>query len=674
MLVYALTITLSAFLLFLVQPIIAKQILPWFGGSSAVWTTCVFFFQFLLLAGYAYAHAVVRFLSPRAQILVHVALLAGSLAVLPIVAGVDWKPTGEENPSIRILGLLLATVGLPYFLLSSTSPLVQAWYSRRFDSPYRLFALSNLASLAALLAYPVAIEQWIATRAQALLWSWGYAAFAIACGVAAMAGLRGASGAAGGAPGAMSEPAPGVSERLQWVLLPAIASYLLLAITYHLTQNVASIPFLWVLPLTLYLLTFILCFDGRGWYRRGVFFPASVVALAAMAWILRDFELSHMLKLVIPVYAAGLFVLCMFCHGELVRIKPAPSRLTEFYMLISLGGALGSLAVSVMAPSFLPGDFELSGGLVLAAFALALRFRGAGRIALAAGLATIAFVGWASFDYVSSFLSEARVIKRNFYSSLRTYDEDRESGQVRKLIHGSINHGSQFTDPQKRRMPIGYFGPTSGIARGLEALRERAAADRRGMRVGVVGLGAGVLAAWGRAGDYYHFYEINPQVIELAQTEFSYLKDSAAEIELTVGDGRLALEAEKPRQFDLLAADAFSSDSVPMHLLTREAMQLYLSHIRPGGVIVFNVTNRYLDLAPVVKRLADSLGLHARLVSDWPEGKAYDIYAGTDFVLVSADPSIFAAKVLAGVVTEIEVKRRVSVWTDDFNNLLEALK
>jgi SAM-dependent methyltransferase len=667
---YAATIFVSAFLLFLIQPIIAKQILPWFGGSAAVWTTCVFFFQLVLLGGYAYAHGIVRFIPPRLQLIIHVLLLGASLAVLPIVAAAGWKPTGAEDPSWRILGLLIATVGLPYFLLATTSPLAQAWYARRFHSPYRLFALSNLASLAALLCYPIAVEPLVTTHVQALAWSWGYALFVLLCAGTALYTMRAAVGVETPVMHIASDPAPRIAERLQWVLLPAIASFVLLAVTNHLTQNVASIPFLWILPLSLYLLSFILCFDGRGWYRRKAFIPATIVALAAMAWVLHDFKLTHNLKLALPVHAAGLFVLCMFCHGELAAMKPRPARLTEFYLMIALGGALGSLVVSVIAPHALRGDFEMPIGLALAAVALALRLAPVGRLALVAGVATVAFVSWAAIGYVGLVIDDTRVLMRNFYASLRTRDEARDEGTVRKLIHGTINHGEQFVDADKRRQPIAYFGPKAGISRALEALRHP------GMKVGVLGLGAGTLAAWAKPGDTYRFYEINPQVVKLAQTEFSYLRDSAAKIEIVLGDGRLSLEREPPQGFDMLAADAFSSDSVPMHLITREALELYLRHVRPGGVVVFNVTNRYLDLAPVVKRLADSLGLHARLVSHSPDPDSaeYHLYASTDFVLVTADPRLFERPQLADVAEEIKAPAKVSVWTDDFNNLLQALR
>ena len=665
---YAATIFVSAFLLFLVQPIIAKQILPWFGGSSAVWTTCVFFFQFVLLAGYAYAHALVRYLSPRPQLLVHVALLLASLASLPILAEAAWKPAGNEDPSFRILGLLAATVGLPYFLVATTSPLVQAWYARRVASPYRLFALSNLASLLALVSYPVLFEPVIPTRIQALVWSGGYALFVVLCAAAAIYSLRGAARAGADPVRLEPGPAPEPVRRLLWVLLPALASFMLVAVTNHLTQNVASIPFLWILPLTLYLLTFILCFDGRGWYRRGLFLPLAGVAVIAMAWVQHDFSLTHNLKLAIPVHAIGLFVLCMLCHGELVGLKPQPARLTEFYLLIALGGALGSLLVSVIAPRVLPGDFELAIGLVLAAVALALSVARMGPAALIAGAGAAVIVGWMAVDYVRTVVADTRVLKRNFYSALRTADEARDAGTVRKMIHGTINHGEQFVAPEKRREPIAYFGPKAGVVLALEALQ------RPGMRVGVLGLGAGTLAAYGRPGDVYRFYEINPQVIELAQSEFTYLKDSDAKIDLVLGDGRLQLEAEQPQGYDLLAADAFSSDSVPMHLMTREALQEYMRHVRPGGVVVFNVTNRYLDLAPVVQRLAESLGLHARLVSHSPTDEEFQLYSSTDYVLVTADPKVFEHPKLNAAVEKIVAPKKVSVWTDSFNNLLEAVR
>jgi MFS family permease len=351
---YAATIFFSAFLLFLLQPITAKQILPWFGGSAAVWTTCLVFFQMTLLLGYAYSDAVTRRLSPGAQVRLHIALLALSCALLPIVPGAQWKPLGSESPSLLILDLLAATIGLPYFLLSTTSPLVQAWFARSFPgkSPYRLFALSNLASMLALLGYPFALEPWVTTRVQSYGWSGAYVAFALLTAASGWFSLSARPGAAPVMPAgdglrAASEAQPMLGRQLLWMALAATGSYLLLAVSNHICQNIASIPLLWIAPLSIYLLSFILCFDSTRWYRREIFLAMLAAALGVMAWTLADQDLTHQLQLQIGVFCTGLFVACMFCHGELARLKPAPRYLTRFYLMIALGGAIGSSCLRI---------------------------------------------------------------------------------------------------------------------------------------------------------------------------------------------------------------------------------------------------------------------------------------------------------------------------------------
>ncbi|MEO7760671.1 MAG: hypothetical protein ABIS68_02030, partial [Casimicrobiaceae bacterium] len=368
MFLYPLTVFLSAFLLFLLQPVIAKQILPWFGGSAGVWTTCLFFFQLLLLGGYAYAHWSVRVLRPVPQVVLHCALLLASLLALPILAAVDWKPRGDDMPAARILGLMFVTVGLPYFMLTTTGPLIQAWYARQTDSPYRLFALSNFASLLGLLSYPFAFEPWISTRQQAIWWSIGHAGFVGACILTALYSLRRAryAGAVTQTPMTAERP-PTWGRRSTWITLSATSSFMLLATTNHMTQNIASIPLLWVLPLSIYLLTFILCFEGRGWYHRLLFFFPLLAVLGAMVYVDNDLTTLLDLRLALPVFAGGLFAICMFCHGELATLKPAPRYLTGFYLMIALGGAIGSLLVSVVAPLILRGDYELHFGLVVTA-------------------------------------------------------------------------------------------------------------------------------------------------------------------------------------------------------------------------------------------------------------------------------------------------------------------
>jgi hypothetical protein len=676
-LLFAGTIFSSAFLLFLVQPLIAKQILPWFGGSAAVWSICMVFFQAVLLAGYAYSDWVTRRLRVRTQAALHVGLLLGSLAFLPLVVAARWKPTGAEDPTWLILGLLLATIGLPYFLLSTTGPLVQSWVARTPWSArvYRYFSLSNLASLMSLLSYPVLIEPRSSLLQQAQGWSVGYGVFAVLCaGTTLLVAYRwpGAAPAfelpAGqGRPSAAGEEKPPRwPDVLLWLALPALASWLLLAVTNHISQNIAAVPFLWILPLSLYLFTFVLCFESDRWYRRGVFLPLAAGVLLLCAFGLQD-HIGSNVRTGLPIYVGGLFVLCMFLHGETARLRPAPRYLTRFYLMLSLGGAMGGALVGLVAPHVLPAYYELGIGLTLTALVATavLRHRTWLRMSGAALAACCAFFLAAQ---IRGDRDDARHLMRNFYGALITFDVRRTNpaNNVRLLSHGSIKHGEQFLDPRRRGEPTTYYGATSGIGRAM------AAAPAGPRRVGLIGLGAGTLASYGRAGDTYRFYEINPQVFELADSEFSFLRDSAARIERVLGDARLALEREPPQEFDLLAVDAFSGDAVPVHLLTAEAMDVYLRHIKPEGIVAFHVSNRYLELAPVVARIAELKGLNAVLVSDDAQDSQW--LNPTDWVLVAREPRALARGPLRGAASRIAVPANSRPWTDDFNNLLGVLK
>ena len=669
---FALTIFASAFALFLVQPIIAKQILPWFGGSAAVWTTCLVFFQSTLLAGYAYADLSIRKFSPRMQVKVHVVLLGLSLALLPIVPDAFWKPVGDENPIWLILGLLTATIGLPYFLLSTTSPLLQAWFAQRFPGrdPYRLFALSNVASLLALLGYPFLLEPWVATRMQAWGWSVGYALFVVLAIIAAISSLKGAPAipVATSAVTDVDEAPPTFARQVLWCALAGTGSVLLLAITNHITQNIAAVPLLWIVPLTLYLLTFILCFDGRGWYKRDIILAMVSAALGVMAWTLADAGLAHELQIQVGVFCVGLFLACMFCHGELVRLKPAPSYLTRFYLMVSLGGALGSVVVGILAPMLLPADFELGGALVFCALLLLWQVRREpavyGVLGLVALLVTIGCSIWA----VTEFYRSTIVVSRNFYGVLRVQevgfsDEDRR----RQLIHGNIMHGKQYLQRDLITQPTSYYTQKSGIGRLIESLHPR----KDPIKVGVIGLGAGTLAAYGSKGDVYRFYDINPGVIEIANRDFTYLGSSDATIELPLGDARLKLDREPSQQFDVLAIDAFSSDAIPVHLITKEAVEIYLKHMRPDGVIAFHVTNRFLDLVPVVEGIAHELGLHAQWITD---AGADPLANSSSWVLIAREQKRLEQPRLTEAEMAIKPRRDWRVWTDDFNNLLQVLK
>jgi len=661
---YAATIFLSSFLLFLVQPIIAKQILPWFGGSAGVWTTCLVFFQSVLLAGYAYADWTTR-LGARRQAMLHVALLVLSLLSLPILASSGWKPQGDEQPIARILLLLLATIGLPYFLLSTTTPLLQAWYWRRFRSvvPYRLFALSNLASLLALLGFQVLFEPAFDLRTLGWGWSFMFAGFAVLCGVVA---LMSANGVAPTAQEVHSVSKPTTARQLLWLALAAMGSVMLLAVTNHITQNIASVPFLWVVPLAIYLVTFILAFDHPRWYVRPLFLALLLVFVPVMAWYAPSLELHAAL----PIFIVGLFVSCMFCHGELAALKPDPAHLTRFYLMISLGGALGAVLVAIVAPLVLTGYFEIGIALVLLALLLAARLRRAALLGgMAVAVATVVLVARAAHDYTEG----VRVMERDFYGVVRTADHATPI-PYRSMYHGAIMHGGQLLGDSFRNTPADYFSPGSGYGRVFQSLRE--INPKKPLRVGVIGLGAGVIASWMKPGDALVFYEISPRVVDIAKREFTYLNDSSGKIELVLGDGRLSLEREPPRGYDVMGIDAFSGDSIPMHLVTREAMALYLKHLKPDGVIVFQATNRFIDLLPVVKRLAAEVGFEAVNVADVPEGSegAEYWYSPTDQIIVTRNAKLLAWPRIADAADEIDDRKNLPTFTDSHHNLLRILK
>jgi len=674
MILYAATIFVSAFLLFLVQPVIAKQILPWFGGSAAVWTTCLVFFQFLLLFGYAYSDWTTRHMRPRSQVRLHVVLLLLSLVSLPIIPDAVWKPAGHEDPVVQILGLLAVTIGLPYFLLSTTGPLVQAWFARSFPTGtvYRLFALSNFASLAALVTYPPLIEPWTPTRTQSIAWSAGYVVFVALCAAAGFFSLRSAVQADGRPQVQAAEPSvppPTARDYTIWLLLSAMGSYMLLAVTNHITQNVASVPFLWILPLILYLLTFILSFEGRGWYQRRFFLGPLAVILVAMAWGLNAGGDIMDVTDAVPLYCAGLFVCCMFYHGELANLKPAPRYLTRFYLMVSLGGALGGLFVGVVAPLVFVTYYEFGIALVITGLLALYLLWPSPKWMPATALGVSLVCGYYVYQYIDDLTRGTSVMMRNFYGTLRVKDvgEPDDPNAVRRLMHGVIMHGEQYQEPNLRRQPTSYYGPDSGIGLAIKHYRDKP------LRLGVIGLGTGTLAAWGKPGDVFKFYELDPQVLDVAQSEFTYLRDSRATIETALGDARLTLEREPPQRFDILVIDAFSSDSIPVHLITREALAVYLKHMQPDGIIAFHVTNRYLDLPPVVKMVADANGIPSVLVEHDPDEND-ERYSRTDWTLVTRERSFLQSAELQRAQSEVEVPPRLSLWTDDFNNLLRILK
>jgi hypothetical protein len=660
------TVFLSAFLLFLVQPIIAKLILPRFGGSVAVWATCLVFFQAALLLGYAFAHQLVRHGHRPAYRYGHVALLLGSLALLPIVPVTPWPGQAAAGPGLQIMGLLLLTIGLPFTLLAMNSPLLQAWRAGgpAGGDPYRLFAVSNLASLAALLAYPWLIEPWLHTATQGIVWSAAYAACVLAlCAIS----LR-RPPAAAPLPLASDAPVPSGSRTLGWFALAALGSYALVALTNHLTQNIPSFPMMWVLPLVVYLLSFTLCFDAERWTPPRAWRAAALLALVAMGLLLLQERQVKNIAWHIGTFVLGLFVVCMFCHGELARSRPAASRLTHFYLAVSAGGVCGGALVALGAPAVLRGYFEVEIGLVLLAAAVLWRSRGHG--GLWVGAAALVLLGSVATAVVrvNDALDEVVEISRNFYGVVRVreYGHDDAQRLERVLVHGRVMHGQQFLAPERRRQPTSYYTEASGVGRLLRTLADRP------IDVGAVGLGAGTIAAYGKPGDHYRFYEIDAGIVAAAYRHFSFIADSAATVDVAVGDGRLLLQHEAARRFDVLVVDAFSGDSIPVHLLTREAVMLYRQRLKPGGVIALHISNSHLDLRPVVGGIAAELGMQLALLADGGVEGAVGS-AASDWVLLADDRRLLDQPLIRQATLALPQRLGMRVWSDDYSNILQIM-
>ncbi|MBN2294708.1 MAG: fused MFS/spermidine synthase [Pirellulales bacterium] len=695
MLRYALTIFLSSFLLFQVQPLIGKFILPWFGGSPAVWTTCMLSFQVLLLVGYSYAHFIAGWLSPRRQGILHIVLLAASLIVLPIIPEETWKPTGNEWPTWRIMCLLSVCIGGPYLMLSSTGPLLQSWFSRTCPgrSPYRLYALSNLGSLIALVSYPFAFEPLLRLTDQAWSWSIAYMVFAVLCGVCAVSVVRLGSVAAA-APARESAGAgndiesPSRSDQLLWLALAACGSVILLATTNQMCQEVAVVPFLWVLPLSLYLVTFIICFDSERWYRRSWFGGALLPILVAL-WYVRyaGAEVPFMLQIVF--FSGAIFVCCMICHGELVKLKPHPRYLTKFYLMIAGGGALGGVFTTLIAPLLFTDYSEYNLGLAACCLLLLacvyrdpLRIRSHGKSVWSRFGSVTVIIALLIILVVQSFTCSSKVIagSRNFYGTLRvTESADDYHKPFYLLRHGSILHGFQYLGEKWRHQPTSYYGHKSGVglAMRLHPRRFSGGMENSPLYIGVIGLGVGTIAAYGEPGDKIRFYEINPDVIRMAHEHFSYCKDSEADVDIVLGDARISLERHLrdhgSEQFDVLVVDAFSSDSIPMHLLTRECMDLYRQHLKEDGILAIHISNRHIDLEPLVRGLADEFGYQSATIEN-DDDDAQGIDSST-WVLVTSNQDFLAEEEVEKHISDLpEDARPPVVWTDDFSNLFELLK
>jgi hypothetical protein len=669
---YATVTFLSALLLFLLEPLAARQLLPLFGGSAAVWTTCLVFFQCALLAGYLYAHMLVTRLDARTQAITHMVLLTAAtlgleVRVRPNAEAVTW------HPILTLLWILTATIGLPFLTLASTSPLLQSWLQswrapEGSPSPWWLYALSNVGSLLALLLYPSMIEPRFAMRSQVALWDAGFCLFAAFCGAIALQRRR--SHVASHANPTALQSATALRSTLLWMLLPACASMLLCAVTNHLGENIAAIPLLWIVPLAAYLLSFIVAFaSDRAWPR---FLSVRMLALtlAIFAYLLYTSRTALPLQILVPVYAAALFFACLYCHAELYRLRPPVTILTRYYLLISLGAALGAIWVGVVAPNVFYANHDLAIAVVfLAAVALAASWKAGWIARLAWASSAVALIYVAFFQ--ARILGEDTLVElRSFYGSLRVTETHLppEAETTRTLYHGRIEHGTQLFGNGLRTQPSSYYAHDSGVGLALDLC-----CDDRPRRIGVVGLGTGTLAAYGKPGDEITFYEIDPLVERLARALFTYLRDSPAAVHIIPGDARLSIAREKTSPpYDVLVLDAFSGDAIPIHLLTAQAIALYRGHLRRGGVLAIHISSQYLDLAPQLALQAENAGFYAALVhSDADEDRG--IFAA-DWVLMTADPKFLSRPEIANVARPLQHLPGLRLWADDYSSLLPLLK
>ncbi len=712
MLLFSVSIFLSAFLLFQIQPMIGKFILPWFGGTPSVWSTMMLFFQVLLTGGYAYAYWLIG--RAKKQAVIHGLLIAFAIVVLaflsfvwksPITPDPSWKPQDVSSPILDIFKLLFISIGLPYFILASNGPLMQAWFSRVHPerSYAKLYALSNVGSLLGLLVYPVLVEPIFSLQSQGWMWSIGFVSFGLFAGWIAIQNGR-ASPRFDKAQRKLSKPIlnsvsssvrPSLALQSLWIALSATASLFLLSVTNQISQEVAVIPFLWILPLALYLLSFILTFSSERGYNRKLYSTFFIISTALTLFVMLNATTLHVYWQILA-YCLLLFSACMLCHGELYLLRPEADHLTAFYLMVSIGGAFGGLFVSLIAPVIFNGYWEFFVGLAMTiAILLSLRGRvprqsprddeSASRndaasndisararfIFFVFGLVTVMLV------LVGTYFSGSLYSKRNFYGVIRVR-EDLIGDPPRPaylMAHGITVHGLQFISPEDRGLPTTYYVKNGGA--GLAILNHPHYGQ--GLRVGMLGVGAGTLAAYGQPGDVYRLYEINPVVTELAQGQggyFSFVRDSQADVTMVLGDARISLERELvengSQNFDVLVLDTFSSDSIPVHLVTKEAFALYLEHLAPDGIIAAHITNLHLDLQPVFWQLAKYYGLSMARVNYG--GDSNGGYA-SHWILLSRDPSLLDVPAIQDHAVSLDwYSTDLKLWTDDYSNLFQILK
>jgi hypothetical protein len=750
LILFSLTIFISAFLLFLIQPMFARMILPTLGGAPAIWNTALVFYQAALLGGYAYAHASARWLGVRSQSLLHLGLMLVTIAFLPIAPPADWTPPSASNPLPWLLALLTLSVGLPFFVVSATSPLLQRWFAeaqhRQSPDPYFLYAASNLGSMLALLAYPLAVEPTLRSRQQGGWWAFGYAVLVVMMGTCVAftwrsAHREGDQSVHNRTAGALLRSAgneddslrllPGATRaagmltahpRVRWVVLAFVPSSLMISVTTYLTTDIASVPLLWVIPLWIYLLTFAMAFAAHPLMRHVWMVRAAPFVLLPLV-ILLTIQAADPIALVIPLHLAAFFVVAMVCHGELARSRPPVRDLTRFYLYLSVGGVLGGAFNVLLAPLLFDGiaeypialtlaclllpssspdgwrswprfsDLVLPALLGLAAVLLISRVQGVNpnpglpAAAIAFGLPALLSLSFLRHRwrfalsvgaiFVASALysgSQGRTLyaERSFFGVTKVSRD--HSGQFNQILQGTTLHGSQWVNSALHRKPLAYYHPDGPLGQVFDAFN----ASGRGRNVAVVGLGAGSVCCYAREGQRWTYYEIDPVVERIATDPrfFTYLKDCRADVRTVLGDGRLSLAADTGAQYDLLIIDAYSSDSVPVHLLTREALQLYLKRLALGGILAFHVSNRYLDIEPVLANLARDAGLCAMTRTDgMVGGRGAELgKTGSRYLIVARTSADLARIAADSRWVPSRTRDDVGVWTDDYSSILKIVK
>ncbi|MDD5519947.1 MAG: fused MFS/spermidine synthase [Kiritimatiellae bacterium] len=672
-----------------------KYILPWFGGTSAVWTTCMMVYQTLLLAGYTYAHGLSG-LHLKKHVRLHFLILGLSFVIFiclwmqwktPITPGQNWQPVDSSIPILRIIGLLLICIGLPFVVLSSTSSLVQKWFSiiNPGKSPYGFYVISNIGSMLALITYPFVFEPRLRLVNQAIMWSILYVVYLAMCAFCVViVWKKGASSRDQEVQSHLVEPVsgkrkdvvPSVLTHLEWLFLSMLPCVILLATSTEMTQNIAPIPLLWILCLALYLLSFIICFSPVNRPTHWFFIPLLLVSSFLAILIIKDGPTFGIVPAII-VFSAALFSSCMLCNTILYSLRPHPVHLTRYYVIIALGGALGGVLIGIVAPLVFKAYYEFRFGLsfccLVGVIILWQEKHGWMRVVRFPLIFFSIVMMLLLFITATHVPSHAIYRARNFYGAVTVRSINGPHGWVRRsLLNGNISHGVQLLNNPMEYKPISYYAKEGGVGFAMQRF------SFKPLRIGVIGLGVGMICTYTQPDDYVKFYEINPEVVNIARNPdyFTYLSQCLATVDISLGDARISLEHElkegHPRNYDVLLIDAFTADSVPMHLLTREAFKLYLSHITANGIIAVNVSNTYIDLVPQIwaqKKYFDLDGAIIRAKKDYR--KCVD---ASTWILLSRDSSFFLMPEISKAALDPSLIPAMDVWTDDYGSLLPAIR